>query len=334
MMMTDRGFSGLVLIMRIVLFAAGLLMNLYLGFHFTCRDCIAIVAQANQVAHFITLIAVMIFALAVGLRVRWWLLVWLAPGAVMFFVWYGQHFLPKPEPDVEGTEFIIATYNVLGYGADPERTFAVVKAMDADIVAFQELRPTLQGKIESDLADEYPYQTFKIIDGFDGWGLISRYPFVENEISTSYDPRVPSDIRAVIDMNGQHIAVYGYHPPFPGFQLWHGYDDRFNRENVYNMQTYLANEELPILLLCDCNFTQRTRQYAWINTILDDSFSESGWGFGLTHPGYYRLPFPAIRIDYIWHSEAFTALEAKVWDDNGTSDHHPMWARLVLHNRN
>ncbi|HLA45867.1 MAG TPA: hypothetical protein VJZ27_20635, partial [Aggregatilineales bacterium] len=130
----------------------GLLTNLYLIFHFVCRDCIAIVAQANQVAHFITLTAVMIFTLAVGLRVRWWLLVWLAPGAVIFFVWYGHHFLPKPEPDVEGTEFIIATYNVLGYGADPERTFAVVKAMDADIVAFQELRPTLQGKIESDLA--------------------------------------------------------------------------------------------------------------------------------------------------------------------------------------
>ncbi|HLA44609.1 MAG TPA: endonuclease/exonuclease/phosphatase family protein, partial [Aggregatilineales bacterium] len=228
---------------------------------------------------------------------------------------------------------------VWGFTADPDETFAVVQAIDTDIIAFQELRPTLQGKIKSELDSKYPYQTSKVIQGFDGLALISRFPILESQIELDIDfDNIDLEpvryLRAVVDINGQHVVVYVFHPPIAQFQTFRSYDDTYNRNNYRQLVELIRAESDPTLLLCDCNFTPRTWQYTWINNLLDDSFFESGWGFGLSYPASGTtpgMPFPGVRIDYIWHSGAFTALEAKVWDDNGTSDHHPMWARLVLH---
>jgi endonuclease/exonuclease/phosphatase family metal-dependent hydrolase len=61
--------------------------------------------------------------------------------------------------------------------------------------------------------------------------------------------------------------------------------------------------------------------------MLNEAFGARGWGYGFTHP---VDPFPLVRIDYIWYSRDFAALDAEVWPDAGTSDHHPVWARLAL----
>jgi vancomycin resistance protein VanJ len=66
-----------------------------------------------------------------------------------------------------------------------------------------------------------------------------------------------------------------------------------------------------------------------IGTFLADSFREVGWGFGYTFYSAF-LPFPAQRLDYIWHSAGLTALAAEVGQPGG-SDHLPVVARLVLH---
>jgi endonuclease/exonuclease/phosphatase (EEP) superfamily protein YafD len=82
-----------------------------------------------------------------------------------------------------------------------------------------------------------------------------------------------------------------------------------------------------VLLLCDCNATPRSRQYTLLDGVLDEAFGAQGWGLGLTHPAD---PFPVFRIDYVWYTHDFAALDAKVWPDSGTSDHYPVWGRLVL----
>jgi endonuclease/exonuclease/phosphatase family metal-dependent hydrolase len=68
---------------------------------------------------------------------------------------------------------------------------------------------------------------------------------------------------------------------------------------------------------------------------LHDAFREAGSGMGFTFPASIRstirsLP-PLLRIDYVWYSDQFSIRRVSVAGDSGTSDHHPVVARLVLH---
>jgi hypothetical protein len=67
---------------------------------------------------------------------------------IAFVWWYVPAWLPKAPPHAKGAEFTAVTYNVLGHLVDPEQTFAVIGDTDADLVALEELRPTLQRPFE------------------------------------------------------------------------------------------------------------------------------------------------------------------------------------------
>jgi endonuclease/exonuclease/phosphatase (EEP) superfamily protein YafD len=84
----------------------------------------------------------------------------------------------------------------------------------------------------------------------------------------------------------------------------------------------------PALLLCDCNLTDTSQAYAQLAAFLVDSFREAGWGFGHSSFGR-RPPFLGQRLDYIWHSDRLTAIEARVGPDGG-SDHRPVVVKLAL----
>lgn len=76
--------------------------------------------------------------------------------------------------------------------------------------------------------------------------------------------------------------------------------------------------------------------------VLADSWREVGWGLGHTFPGTASsgssrhrvagilVPKWLIRIDYIFHSPQWQALEAWIgsWDE--VSDHRPVLARLSI----
>lgn len=320
----------------------GSFINGYLGTYAVCGDCIPPVALLNHFAHWVTLAALTIFVFILPLllfikkskRLRVLLGGWLLPGALAFGWWYGSAFLPKPTPDVEGIEFTAVTFNVFGFIADSDETFRVIRDMDADLVALQELRPTLERRLNRELADTYPYQVSRVVQGLDGYALLSRYPILEHQIELDrrfdYRDGNPRYIRAVIDIEGQQVVVYVFHTTTPdlppNFYIPTTYDDSIQHEQVRRFVALVAAESDPLVMLCDCNATPRSRQYALLNRYLDEAHGAQGWGFGLTFPA----DRPMIRIDYVWYSDDFAALKAKVWPDSGTSDHRPMWARLVL----
>lgn len=307
----------------------GALVNFYLSAHLICVDCIDPLAILNHAAHYLTLSAVIVFIIAFIFRANKWVLVWLLPGVFAFALWYGQNFLPKPEPKVDGIEITAASYNVLGHLADPNQLIQVISLMDADIIAFEEFDPKVETQVKTELSSKYPFQISKL-----GLGLFSKYPILESTLEL--DGFVQGDlskaryIRAVIDIQGQEIVVYAFHATYPPFSLPFHFDDYNLDANVKEVTHLIKQEILPILLLCDCNLTPRTPQYGILNEILDDSFQEQGWGFGLTHPSKYYGRFRKIRIDYLWHSEEFETIYARVWPDSGTSDHHPIWGQFIL----
>ena len=240
----------------------------------------------------------------------------------MFGVWYGSNFLPRPEPDVEGVEISVATYNVLGGLTDANETFAVADALDADVIAFQEAGPTLVNKLDADLRDEYPYQASLDMR----LALISRYPILESEL-----PPAQRYMRVVLDVQGQRVVVYVFHASIPAFEVRRNYNDDAVSADVWNFVALLRGEVEPMIVFCDCNSTPRSRQYAWIDALLDEAFGARGRGFGLTFPANKELAsMPLIRIDYVWYSHHFEPIAAQVWEDSGGSDHYPLVARLDL----
>ena len=310
----------------------GGIVNLFLIGTWLAGETRSIVLM-NHLAPWITLISLIVFTLALILRAPRRLLIWLMPGVAAFAAWYGSAWLPRPAPDVDGVEITAMTFNVLGSQSDSERIIAVIRAANADIVALEEARGPLPEQLKSQLADTYPYQT-TAPTGWYSVALISRYPFHDLEYQTiGTDPA--RHLRVVMDIGGQQVAVYVIHPPSPAWNSqvkhWYdiprAYDDTRQQAHIAFAVDRIQRETLPVLVLCDCNTTPRSRQYRLLDGLLDEAFGTRGWGFGFTHP---VDPFPFVRIDYIWYSRDFTALDAEVWPDAGTSDHHPMWARLVL----
>jgi endonuclease/exonuclease/phosphatase family metal-dependent hydrolase len=81
----------------------------------------------------------------------------------------------------------------------------------------------------------------------------------------------------------------------------------------------------PVIFCGDFNDTPSSYSYKTISENLCDAFRESGSGFGSTYVG----PFPAFRIDFIFHSPGlksyeFTTIKQKL------SDHYPLTCNIEL----
>lgn len=322
-----------------IAFSWGLLVNVYVMLFLLWRNSLRPLEFVNHVAHWISLSVLVLALVTLPLVRRWFLGVWLLPGILMFIIFFGQLWLPKPTPDVQGTEITAVTFNVKGYKGDHDETFAVIKDIDSDLVALQEFHPDLQHNLNTKLEDIYPYQASLFVDVTDGLAILSKYPFVEEPkfyIPPRFEDPDPRYGRAVIDINGQNVVIYAFHPVTLYFE-----PTTTHIEQTEYVLALIQQETYPVIVLCDCNNTPLSKTYSLLNAELNDSFAEQGFGFGLTFPigdpdlGQMSIPTvlePLIRIDYIWHSDPIVTLDAKVWTKGkgGTSDHYPVWARLVI----
>lgn len=229
-----------------------------------------------------------------------------------------------------GSQIRVASYNVLSGESDAEAVADVIGAIDADVIALHELGPEHAEVIEQQVADRYPYRVMHPTPAeHRGVGLLSRYPITE-ETAFTIGPDSFTYLRAVLDVNGTPVTLFAAHPPPPeGRTLPVAYDSSDRDAELAALRAqYLTGQSGPVLMLCDCNTTDQSDAYRALRDVLHDAFWEVGQGLGFTFQS--RLPFPLMRLDYIWHNDAFRALDADVWDDAGTSDHRPVVARLEL----
>ncbi|MBR1792219.1 MAG: endonuclease/exonuclease/phosphatase family protein [Bacteroidales bacterium] len=80
-----------------------------------------------------------------------------------------------------------------------------------------------------------------------------------------------------------------------------------------------------LMLIGDCNDTPASYLYQQAVLHLTDTYRERGFGLGTTYHG----PFPAYRIDYLFHNAALTALNYKRIRCD-ISDHYPLVAEYAL----
>ncbi len=291
------------------------------------------VAFLNNFIPWGALIAAVLGVLGLLSRLRLLLAGMQIPLLAVFALVYGDLLLPPPTIDKPaGTDLTVATFNIHSEGSDPETILRTIKGMDADMIAVQELGPEHAALFSTDLHDKYPYQLLFASRDSHGVGLLSRYPITDYSVFHTHHKYV-RHVRVIVQIEDTPVIVYITHPHSP-YNMFTRYNDTQRRHEMADLRERLQADSGPLLVLCDCNMTQGGDDYHKLDRMLDDFFREVGWGMGFTFPaksfrqtGY--LP-PMVRIDYVWHNDAFTAYDAYVGSSGGTSDHRPMVARLVL----
>lgn len=248
---------------------------------------------------------------------------------------FGSLFVPPLTVSTPpGQVITVMTYNVMTFNERPNQVVKTILAAGADIVTLQELNPTVAGAIRDTLRVEYPYQELDPQEKYTGSGVISRYPLVLSEERLPGVWLGPAYI-LYVTLAGRQVTILHAHTPATSIGSIAYLDQTIaNREEHARIikdfvETHPAE---PVLVPIDFNSTTENTSYKIVATALSDVWLESGWGLGHTFPAgtYSPVGIPLVRIDYIFHSRHFQAIDARValWD--GVSDHHPLVARLIL----
>jgi vancomycin resistance protein VanJ len=258
-------------------------------------------------------------ALAAAFGKRKFLAVILSCLVVVVGLPYLPLFLPRfGEQPKTGRELLVMSYSVNGWNKDIGAVAEVIRKTKADIIIEQgaprtdELFDKLQGL--------YPDGEVHTLNYKDS-GLVSRFPI--------------TPLRGISAAQKARIEI----PDGPAITVWivhtskdpHGY-----REQVRQIKGIVADvlaTEGPKIVGGDFNATEGTVPYRLLEEHLRNAHQQAGWGFGFTYPTPFRrlgsiMSF--VRIDHIWYSDDFYALEAETLGDYGGSDHRPITATLAI----
>jgi endonuclease/exonuclease/phosphatase family metal-dependent hydrolase len=223
----------------------------------------------------------------------------------------------------------VATYNVHGcVGADGredrERTLRVLRALDADVIALQELRwrPGDALHLLDEFAASLGYTplagpTLLRPDGHYGNALLTRLPVVEQRlVDLSVPGREPRGaLAAVLQCAGGPLTVIATHLGLaPGER----------RRQMQRLLALVRRSAKPVLLLGDLNeWFLWGRPLRWLRR-----------HFGRTPaPATYPARWPLFALDRIWVEPVRLLERIEVYRDGfagQASDHLPLRAMLAL----
>ncbi len=228
------------------------------------------------------------------------------------------------------------TLNVGNGLISPDRLVKWLKVHGTDVVGLQELDRHQAAALERELEEEYPWKVLHGT-GFEGRGLLSRYPLIDYALPYIRPGRI--DLLARLDTPGESMTIIVAHPLPPRPQLRGIVADPETGGHIDGI-IRLAMEGTPAVVMGDFNMTMRNPMYDRLRDAgLVDAFFTSGRGRGWTfpvRPGKMRsinhrmhwVPLPAFtRIDYIWHTPGLRALNSWVGPNAG-SDHLPLLAEI------
>lgn len=301
-----------------------------------------VIALGNRYLPLLLLIAPLVLLVCLLLRrVRVALLC--LPALVTLTISYAPLYLPNAPVDPAAPTFTVMTYNLARLSATNSTILSVLTALDADVIALQELHIAAAADIEAHLSESYPYQALTPHEnGFDGHGLLSRYPILE-AYSYPYQPLRLRLQRALLDVDGLLVVIYNIHTQ-PVTESWRPPDVMIQRGQIAYLLEQASAESQPRLLLGDFNTNDQTTDYqAILRAGYSDAFYTAGWGMGFTNPvwgqeaaptapEWLRWVPPHRRIDLIFHDASFAAANAFVGPETGGSDHLPVVAELAVIN--
>lgn len=323
-----RRYTGIILDSLLIQAGAlcgfyGLIVSIYLILHVVIGERWFIISALNNGAHLITMFCVPAFLVTLIVkRYRFPWTLYLIPGTLAFLIWHGGEFLPKANiaADPDAIEFTVMTYNI----AESYTALSAVAndTFNADIVGLQEVPRRMTG-----------------LNSFSergGNAIYTPYPVASEIPEAIYrvgNSNAISAVKIEIKIEGHLVSVYSLHNFRPTLTLRpFSYVTSPRSDDTKALVEAVANDPNPVIVFCDCNFSDQTDDYKLMASQLKDAWKEMGLGLGLTAnapaggPGF---PFLLLRSDYIWHSDEFETLSIEVLPTE-LSDHYPVRARLRL----
>ncbi len=316
--------------------AYGLSVTGFLLLRWLVGDESEFIALFNSFAHLLFFPALLLFPLALLTRRRVTILL-LVPALVAFILPYGPMLVPRAVQAAPSDTLRILTYNLKAQDINLQPPLNIIRSSDADVVALQEVSESMAAALTTELIDIYPYQALhtQYRQPVPGQGVLSRYPL----LSDAYWRFHLAHQRVTFEIEGTPITLYNTHPVQPLHQ--NGFAHR--SEEIRDLLSRLAGETGPLVIAGDFNMSDQSDDYWRMATHYQDAYRTAGWGLGFTFPaqvpyfggGRYAPSFvallpPFIRLDYVFHNEAFTALNAQVGADSGGSDHLPLHVELAF----
>lgn len=275
----------------------------------------------------------LLFLIPVALLNRsWWLRGAVATAGVVFLTQFGTHLAPPPMSQPASNHLRVMTFNVLYSNPHIDDIIAAIGAQDADVVAIQELSVPIAAALQQHLSGAYPYQLLEPSHSAKGLGIISRYPFQPAARDATLRWQ-----HIALNTGGEPIRLINVHLTPPRIEtralplldldvIIHDYDTTERSLEIPELLRVIDTTTEPLIVLGDFNTSDRERAYAAFATRMHDAYDKAAWGFGLTFPGPSSvdpapLPFPLIRIDYIWSKGGIVPAAAYTECDSGGSDH-------------
>jgi endonuclease/exonuclease/phosphatase family metal-dependent hydrolase len=311
-------------------------VGLALGISLLLGEGWNLIAFYNTLAFWVWLPVVVLLPLCLILR-QWPHAALLAPIALAFLLIFGIRFLPNsPQSRQDGPPYqqlTVMTYNILWRtDGDYQEAIDLINEADADIVALQELSHEAAPILETALTERYPYMALYPQDsGFEGQGLLSKYPILESDY---WKPENAfGNQRAIIQLTERtEISVYNVHMTHPATEGSFFNPDPRGEGITDILNTIEEDGAYQVILLGDFNMPDLSNDYDEIREAFQDSYREAGSGLGFTFAIRFNgLPSwkqPMLRLDYVFTKGWIYTNEARVWEDAGGSDHHPVWAEL------
>ena len=237
--------------------------------------------------------------------------------------------LPKPVTP----ELTVLTTNIRygwtdDYRYEPKRHLQWLQQRPADIVGYQEFN---KGSLYGGFMDLFQYYRAAMPGttvygdasyGF-GNGLSTRLNIKDSRVVPyrSSDMIRRSFVWTLLDFDEREIEVFVTHVS----HLRH--PNKIRQAQVAELIEWIERSERPWILMGDFNAQPHEPEIVELLKVSNSVFTQEPEL--LSEFSCHSLE-PTMRIDYIFFSEHFQLLEHKVLDNQGSSDHRPVYARLRL----
>jgi vancomycin resistance protein VanJ len=256
-----------------------------------------------------------------------------------FLALFGSRLLPPATPASGGAALRVMTFNHLFRNQRVDAIITAIRSQNADVVALQELSQPVASAIMHELRGTYAYQYLRPSDTQQGLGIISRYPFQSaTELQDDF-----LGLQVTMQIEHQTVTLIGLHLGSPvyktrwihGLPIITGYDASLTTRQVGRVAQFIDHVQGPLIVAGDFNTSDREPRYQQLATRMHDAFGETGWGFGYSFPDHKRfgpvmVPFPLLRIDYIWSKGGALPTASHVECNNTGADHCFLVADLRL----
>lgn len=288
----------------------------------------------------------LLFFLLISLWVRqpgYW--VGLLLPSILFLYLYGPLFIPKRPPAyaMQAPTLRLMTFNLWAGSYRAKTAEIILDSGLPDIVALQELSPRMQRLMLKLVGHAYPYSAYDTLVGNRGLGIFSRYPLERLPISDLLIDLNCRQYQVSVD-SSRRFRLYNCHPRSTHVFYFEGGLAMMAKQvqETFRLRTLLSQHLVqdiqthgePTLVVGDFNTTDQSEAYANLRTVLFDVHRAIGWGFGHTFPsgtGLFRqIPIieRQVRIDMVFYTADFVALQSVVGTEHGESDHLPLIATL------